>query len=185
MRADTTNAVTGREPLRAGPPDAVAAAAVTGLYQGHAVGLIRLAVVMLGDRPAAEDVVQDAFTGLYRRWAKLADPGKALPYLRSATINGCRNELRRRVRARRRPPEPVTDTASAEFAALVGEEHREVLAALRRLPSRQREALVLRFYLDLTEPEIATAMGISPGTVKSTTARGLAALGRLLQENDR
>jgi RNA polymerase sigma-70 factor (sigma-E family) len=162
-----------------------AAAAVTGLYQGHAVGLIRLAVVMLGDRPAAEDVVQEAFTGLYRRWAHLADPGKALAYLRSSTMNGCRNELRHRIRARRRSAELVTDTASAEFAALVGEEHREVLAALRRLPGRQREALVLRFYLELTEPEIAAAMGVSPGTVKSTTARGLAALGRLLQENDR
>ena len=100
-------------------------------------------------------------------------------------MNGCRNELRHRIRARRRSAELVTDTASAEFAALVGEEHREVLAALRRLPGRQREALVLRFYLELTEPEIAAAMGVSPGTVKSTSARGLAALGRLLLENDR
>ena len=172
----------GRDFPGTGPGDAGAVAAVTRLYQGHAVGLIRLAVVMLGDRPAAEDVVQDAFAGLYRRWTHLADPGKALPYLRSATINGCRNELRRRVRARRRPAEAVADAASAEFAALVGEEHREVLAALRQLPARQREALVLRFYLDLSEPEIAAAMGISPGTVKSSTARGLAALGRLLQE---
>ena len=185
MRADITNTATGRDVPGARPADAVAAAAVTGLYQGHAVGLIRLAVVMLGDRPAAEDVVQDAFTGLYRRWAHLADPGKGLAYLRSATINGCRNELRRRLRARRRPGEPVTDAASAEFAALVGEEHREVLAALRRLPDRQREALVLRFHLELTEPEIAAAMGVSAGTVKSTTARGLAALGRLLRESDR
>jgi RNA polymerase sigma-70 factor (sigma-E family) len=181
VKADTPNAAVGHNL----PGAAGAAAAVTGLYQGHAVGLIRLAVVMLGDRPAAEDVVQEAFTGLYRRWAHLADPGKAPAYLRSSTMNGCRNELRRQVRARRRPPEPVADAASAEFAALVGEEHREVLAALRRLPDRQREALVLRFYLDLTETEIAAAMGVSPGTVKSTTARGLAALGRLLQENDR
>ena len=140
---------------------------------------------MLGDRPAAEDVVQDAFAGLYRRWSHLADPGKApgLPAVRD----------HERLPQRAAPPgqgpaaarEPVADAASAEFAALVGEEHREVLAALRRLPGRQREALVLRFYLDLTETEIAAAMGISPGTVKSTTARGLAALRRLLQENDR
>ncbi len=163
---------------------AEAAAAVTALYQGHAVGLIRLAVVMLGDRSAAEDVVQEAFCGLYRRWGQLADPGKALGYVRASTLNGCRTELRQRIRAERRErPAPAgVLAASAEQAALVGEEHQQVLGALRRLPDRQREALVLRFYLDLTEPEIAASMGISPGTVKSTTSRGLAALGRLLEE---
>ncbi len=159
--------------------------AVTGLYEAHAVGLIRLAVIMLGDRAAAEDVVQDAFCGLYRRWGQLADPDKALSYVRAATLNGCRSELRHRIRAQRRDPAPdAADTDSAEQTALLGEEHRQVLSALRRLPDRQREALVLRFYLDQTEPEIAAAMGISPGTVKSTTSRGLAALGRLIQEAD-
>jgi RNA polymerase sigma-70 factor (sigma-E family) len=163
---------------------AEAAAAVTALYQGHAVGLIRLAVVMLGERSAAEDVVQEAFCGLYRRWGQLADPDKALGYVRASTLNGCRTELRQRIRAERRErPAPAEGlAASAEQAALVGEEHQQVLGALRRLPDRQREALVLRFYLDLTEPEIAASMGISPGTVKSTTSRGLAALGRLLEE---
>jgi RNA polymerase sigma-70 factor (sigma-E family) len=161
-----------------------AARAVTALYEAHAVGLIRLAVVMLGDRAAAEDVVQEAFCGLYRRWDQLADPGKALSYTRAATLNGCRSELRHRIRARRRggPPPGAADAASAEQAALLGEEHRQVLSALRRLPDRQREALVLRFYLGQTEPEIAESMGISPGTVKSTTSRGLAALGRLIEE---
>ena len=165
-----------------------AARAVTALYEAHAVGLIRLAVVMLGDRAAAEDVVQEAFCGLYRRWGQLADPGKALSYVRAATLNGCRSELRQRIRAQRRggPAPDAADAASAEQAALLGEEHRQVLSALRRLPDRQREALVLRFYLDQTEPEIAESMGISPGTVKSTTSRGLAALGRLSrrQAND-
>lgn len=159
--------------------------AVAGLYQVHAVGLIRLAVVMLGDRPAAEDVVQEAFCGLYRRWDQLADTSKALRYLRSSIMNGCRSELRRRIRAERRggQPGPLATAASAEQAALVGAEHHQVLTALRRLPSRQREALVLRFYLDLTEPEIAASMGVSHGTVKSTTSRALAALGRLLEED--
>ena len=158
--------------------------AVSALYEAHAVGLIRLAVVMLGDRPAAEDVVQEAFCGLYRRWDQLGDKGKALSYVRSATLNGCRSELRHRIRNERRgsPPASRAGTASAEHAALIGEEHDQVLGALRRLPDRQREALVLRFYLDLTEPEIAAAMGISHGTVKSTTSRALAALGRLLEE---
>src|ERR1700722_18729099 len=90
----------------AGWPDGAAredaAQAVTALYQTHAVGLIRLAVVMLGDRAAAEDVVQEAFCGLYRRWGQLADPGKALSYARAATLNGCRSELRQRIRAQRR-----------------------------------------------------------------------------------
>ena len=158
--------------------------AVSALYEAHAVGLIRLAVVMLGDRPAAEDVVQEAFCGLYRRWDQLGDKGKALSYVRSATLNGCRSELRHRIRNERRgsPPASRAGTASAEHAALIGEEHDQVLSALRRLPDRQREALVLRFYLDLTEPEIAAAMGVSHGTVKSTTSRALAALGRFLEE---
>ncbi len=180
----------GRAGSGAGPPGdearADAARAVTGLYEAHAVGLIRLAVIMLGDRAAAEDVVQDAFAGLYRRWGQLTETGKALSYVRAATLNGCRSELRQRIRAQRRPaPAPdAADAASAEYAALLGEEHQQVLDALRRLPDRQREALVLRFYLDQTEPEIAESMGVSPGTVKSTTSRGLAALGRLIQEAD-
>lgn len=158
--------------------------AVTALYQAHADGLIRLALVMLGDRGAAEDVVQEAFCGLYRRWDQLADTGSALPYVRSAVLNGCRSVLRHRSRRHDRPgAEAGWQTAeSAEASALLGEEHREVLAALRRLPARQREALVLRFYLELAEPEIARWMGISPGTVKSTTSRALAALGRMVEE---
>jgi RNA polymerase sigma-70 factor (sigma-E family) len=161
-----------------------AEAAVTALYQVHAVGLIRLAVVMLGERTAAEDVVQEAFCALYRRWEHLSDRDKALAYVRSSILNGCRTELRRRIRNERRAKSgtAAVDAASAEYAALVGEEHREVLAALRRLPRRQREALVLRFYLDMSEAEIAAAMDISPGTVKSTTSRALGALGRLLGE---
>jgi RNA polymerase sigma-70 factor (sigma-E family) len=172
---------TGPAPIRA----AEARTAVTALYQVHAVGLIRLAVVMIGDRQTAEDVVQEAFCGLFRRWAQLADKDKALSYVRSSALNGCRSELRRRIRIERRASRDAAaaDAESAEYLALIGEEHREVLAALRRLPRRQREALVLRFYLDLSEHEIAAAMGISPGTVKSTTSRALAALGRLLGEN--
>jgi len=159
--------------------------AVTALYQVHAVGLIRLAVVMLGDRPAAEDVVQEAFCALYRRWDHLADPAKALTYVRSSILNGCRSELRRRIRGDRRPaPDAVAaGAASAEAVAMIGEDHREVLAALRRLPRRQREALVLKFYLDLPEPEIAASMGVTAGTVKSTTSRALGALARLIGED--
>jgi RNA polymerase sigma-70 factor (sigma-E family) len=170
-------------PAQAPATDTVGA--VTALYQVHAVGLIRLAVVMIGDRQAAEDIVQEAFCGLFRRWAHLADQDKALSYVRSSALNGCRSELRRRIRNERRATRDTVpaDVESAEYAALVGEEHREVLAALRRLPARQREALVLRFYLDLSEPQVAATMGISQGTVKSTTSRALTALGRLLEED--
>ena len=158
---------------------ASAETAVEALYQANAVGLIRMAYLMLGDRPSAEDVVQDAFCGLYRAWERL-DPARALPYVRSSVLNGCRSALRRRVIGRRVTPTMYTPPAiSAEAAALSREERQEVMQAVRRLPGRQREALVLRFYLDLNEEEIAASMRISRGTVKSTTSRGLAALGRI------
>jgi RNA polymerase sigma-70 factor (sigma-E family) len=167
--------------LRAGPEDA--GTAVTALYEAHALGLIRLAVIMLGDRPSAEDVVQDAFCGLYRRWRTLTDTEKALSYVRSSVLNGARTVLRRRAKGRLESPGFDEPAESAESLALVSEEHREVLAGIRRLPGRQREALVLRYYLDLNELQIATTMGISRGTVKSTTSRALATLGRILEES--
>jgi RNA polymerase sigma-70 factor (sigma-E family) len=161
-------------------PAGGAEAAVGALYRAQAVGLIRLAYLMLGDRAAAEDVVQDAFCGLYRNWGRLADPSGALPYVRSSVLNGCRSVLRRRALGHRvttyQPP-----AGSAEAAVLSREERQEVLRAVRRLPDRQREALVLRFYLDLPEPEIARVMGIRPGTVRSATHRALKALGHLLE----
>jgi RNA polymerase sigma-70 factor (sigma-E family) len=163
------------------PQHADAEAAVTALYQAHSVGLVKLALVMLGDRPAAEDVVQDAFCGLYRRFGSLGQPERALQYVRSSVLNGCRTELRsRQRRARRHLLAPAATVPSAEYDAIVGEEHHQLLSALRRLPDRQREVLVLRYFLDLAEPEIARSMGISPGTVKSTKSRALDALARLL-----
>jgi RNA polymerase sigma-70 factor (sigma-E family) len=168
-------------------PDA--ARSVTTLYRAHAVGLIRLAVIMLGDRAAAEDVVQDAFLGLYRHWGGLNDRANALTYVRSSVLNGCRNALRSRAQRERRLGDwdqadawSGPAVASAETMALVSEEHRRTLEAIRRLPDRQREALVLRFYLDMSEEQTARAMGISKGTVKSATSRAVAALGRMLEE---
>jgi RNA polymerase sigma-70 factor (sigma-E family) len=166
----------------AGQPDA--ADQVTLLYRMHGIDLVRIAAVMLGSRAGAEDAVHDAFCALFRNWDRLADPGNALPYARSAVMNRCRTELRRRIRLERRADRyhrPL-DAESPEEAAILGEEHREVLAALSRLPHRQREALALRYFLNLPEAEIAAAMGISQGTVKSTTSRALAALGRSLKE---
>jgi RNA polymerase sigma-70 factor (sigma-E family) len=163
-------------------PPAGAEGQVTALYQAHATGLVRLAMLMVGDQSSAEDVVQDAFLGLYRRWGALSDPGRAVAYARSSVLNGCRDVLRRR--SRKVPAallEP--DAESAEARVLLGEEHREVLAALRRLPSRQREAVILRHCLALSENEVADAMKVSRGTVKSASHRGLAALARILKED--
>lgn len=159
-----------------------AEAQVTALYQAHATGLVRLAMLMLGDQSAAEDVVQDAFLGLYRRWDKLSNPDRALTYARSSVLNGCRDVLRRR--ARRIPAALLEPNAApAEASVLLAEEHREVLAALRRLPGRQREAVVLRYCLGLPEEEVSQAMNVSRGTVKSTSHRGLAALAKILKED--
>jgi RNA polymerase sigma-70 factor (sigma-E family) len=163
------------------------ATAVTSLYQDNALGLVRLAHVMVGDRGAAEDIVQDAFCGLYRRWAHLSDQDKALAYLRSCVLNACRSALRRK-----RPQIDVLtagawvqddEPSSGEAAALAEEERRTVMAALRSLPDRQREVLVLRFYLGLTEAQIATQMGIGQSTVRSSAHRAFVALGRMLKES--
>jgi RNA polymerase sigma-70 factor (sigma-E family) len=155
---------------------------VAALYQDHALGLVKLAVLMVGDQPTAEDVVQDAFLGLYRRWLALQDQEKALGYLRASVLNGCRMVYRTKYRRDRVRLDDPGHAESAEAIAMLGEAHREVLAALRRLPARQREAVVLRYYLDMTEGQAAHAMGVSRGTVKSATSRGIAALARRLEE---
>ena len=173
-----------RAPVPDGPPatrGAVREAAVTALYHEHALSLVRLAHIMLGNRAGAEDIVHDAFCGLYRRWDHLNDPGNALGYVRSSVLNGCRTALRRgRLADRARSYQPAA--ASAEAAVLSGEERREVVHALRRLPERQREVLVLGYYLDLPDEQIARDLGISPGTVRSTRHRALAALERMLTQ---
>lgn len=157
-------------------PDASVQVAV--LYDAHALGLIRLAYLMLGSQASAEDVVQDAFFGLYRRWQHIADHGKALIYVRSAVINGCRSELRRR----KFRPDDITMPAgtSAEDSALANEDRRQAILALASLPNRQRQVLVLRFYLDMPDAQIARALGIGVSTVRSTAHRALIALGRSL-----
>jgi RNA polymerase sigma-70 factor (sigma-E family) len=138
---------------------------------------------MVGDQPTAEDVVQEAFLGLYRRWQSLRSADSALGYLRSSVLNGCRGVHRIRYRREGIVLESPADMASAEAEAMLGEAHREVLDALRRLPRRQREAVVLRYYLDMTEAQAAEAMGVAQGTIKSTTSRGLASLARMLKED--
>jgi RNA polymerase sigma-70 factor (sigma-E family) len=146
------------------------------LYRGHALRLTRMALLLVGDRPSAEDVVQEAFLGLFRGLGRLSDPARAAAYLRVSVLNGCRSVLRARRRARQRGPAEYPPVWSAESAALAGEERREVLAAVARLPRRQREVLVLRYFLGLSDAEIAADLGVSRGTVVSTASRALAAL---------
>jgi RNA polymerase sigma-70 factor (sigma-E family) len=160
---------------------APAQAAVSTLYQQHWAGLVRLAVLMVDDRQAAEDVVQEAFAELYRRWP-LRGSDAALPYLRTAVVNRSRSVLRRRKVARLYIPPHQAPNASAESAAVLSEERSEVQQALQGLPRRTREVLVLRYYLDLSFAEIAQILGISESSARATSSRGLAVLTERLKE---
>lgn len=170
---------------RTGPVDQPTAeaewdAALLGLYASQQPALVRLAVLLVDDRAAAEDVVQDAFLALQRRWHAV-DPLAAGGYLRTSVVNGARSVLRRRRVARRhlRVAEP-DEGPPADLALLLDEEHRQVVEALRTLPRRQREVLVLRYWSELSESEIAATLGIARGTVKSSASRGLSALEKRL-----
>ena len=156
------------------------------LFRRHHAELLRLAVLIIHDQPTAEDVVQDVFTRLHARGHRAGDLDQALAYLRAAVLNGCRSVLRRRAIGSRLGtvrewPYARSATRSAEAEVIRAEDRDEVLRALAALPPRRREVLVLRYYLNLSEAQIAATLGISAGTVKSTAARGLAALARLLQ----
>lgn len=157
--------------------------AVTLLFGAHYRPLLRLAVLLLADQGAAEEVVQDAYVRLHQSWRRLREPDRALAYLRTSVVNGARSALRRRGVAERYAARtaPGPHAPSAESGALGVLEQEAVLAALRRLPTRQREALILRYYADLSEAEIADVMGISRGAVKSHAARGVAALRQSLE----
>jgi RNA polymerase sigma-70 factor (sigma-E family) len=148
---------------------------VSELYAAHRLSLVRLAVLLVDDTAAAEDVVHDVFAGLLKA-RSLRDPDAALGYLRRAVVNRSRSALRRRRTARAYSPPHDVGPPQPDDLAVLSEEHRAVLAALATLPERQREVVVLRYWSGLSEAEIADAMGISRGTVKSTASRALAAL---------
>jgi RNA polymerase sigma-70 factor (sigma-E family) len=156
-------------------------ACVSALFDRHHTELLRLAV-LLGADADAEDVVAEAFCELYRRWPRLRNADAAPAYLRSVVCNQVRMRLRHLQVVRRHPDPPAPVIGSAEQQVVLREDQREVVDALRALPDRQRQALVLRYWLDLREAEVAAAMGISCGAVKSHTSRGMAALTRMLGE---
>ena len=157
-------------------------AGVERLFRAERLSMVRLALLLVDDRETAEDVVQDAFAALHRRWSRLHDADAALAYLRTSVVNGSRSVLRRRWTVRRNP-QPPADALTAEPAdgrALLEDEHRQVLRALRTLPARQREVIVLRYWDELSEAEIAATLGISVGAVKSGASRGRDAIAAAL-----
>jgi RNA polymerase sigma-70 factor (sigma-E family) len=159
--------------------------AVTELFPIHYRGLVRLGYLLLRDNGMAEEIAQDAFVALHAHWTRLREPEKGVAYLRQSVVNRARSALRHRGvvdRFLHRQAPPAT-APSAEAGALDLVAHAEVLEAVRALPTRQREALVLRYYADLSEAEIAEAMGVSQGAVKSHTSRGLAALRRTMEHS--
>jgi RNA polymerase sigma-70 factor (sigma-E family) len=161
-------------------PDA--AQAVRALYDAHYRSLVGLAVLLLREPAAAEDVVQDAFVAMFTALPRLRHADNALAYLRRSVINRSRSLLRHRAVERRYAPPSLLVAASAEAEAVISLEGSAVVDALRRLSARQREALVLRYYADLCEADIAKAMGVTRGAVKTHTARGMSALRSALEQ---
>src|SRR5256886_7513059 len=152
----------------AAPPEAPLT--LEDLYRTHRMRLVRLAILLVDEPATAEDVVQEAFTGLHRNWSRLRDAQAAVGYLRTAVVNGSRSVLRRRRTAREYVPPHQVNARSAESLAMLSAEHHAVVEALGSLPARQREVLVLRYYGGLSEAEIAESTGISKGAVKSTAS---------------
>jgi RNA polymerase sigma-70 factor (sigma-E family) len=160
-------------------------AAVTELFGAHYGHLVRTARLLVDDTETAEDVVMEAFTSLYRRWTAIRDPDDAYRYLRSSVLNGARSQLRRRRVIRLHQvdalsPEPE-DAPTQSDVAVVGTNRATVVGLLRALPVRQRQVLVMRYFLDMSEREIADDLAISPGSVKTHASRGMAALARALE----
>lgn len=149
---------------------------IADLFRRHHLELVRLALVMVGDLPTAEDVVQDCFERLYASWPRVREPERALAYARSAVLNGCRSVHRRSAVARRHAPRWAVraDAAAADTASVT--DRLQLAAELRKLPRRQREVLVLRYYAGLSATEIAATLGISAGNVRACLSRGLARL---------
>jgi RNA polymerase sigma-70 factor (sigma-E family) len=172
-------------PVPGNPVLALAApTSVTELFRAHHLELVRLAVMVTGDLATAEDVVQDVYERLYRRWPSMRTAGSGLAYARASVLNGCRSAHRRAAVRRKhavRMAGGLADSPDAESAAA---DRGELADALRALPPRQREVLVLRYFCDLDVAEISAMLGIGPSAVRSTVSRGLASLAHTLGEEE-
>ena len=157
-------------------------AGVVAVFEAHYSHLVRLARHLVDDQADAEDVVMDAFVGLSRRWQPVRRTEDAFFYLRASVVNGSRSRLRRlKVARERRHTQLDRDSAPADQAAMAHLEQEAVVRALRVLPRRQREVLVLRYYDGASEAEIAEVLGISVGSVKTHASRGLHAVAALME----
>jgi RNA polymerase sigma-70 factor (sigma-E family) len=153
--------------------------AVTVMYGEHYRSLVRMAALLVGDAATAEAVVQDCFVAMHGAWRRLRNNEKALPYLRQCLVNRSRSVLRHRIVIGRSTPKPEPAIPGAEQQAPPLPEH-PVIGALRALPPRQREALVLTYYGGLTQAQAASAMGISLGAVKNHMGQAVEALRAVL-----
>ena len=153
------------------PPDEPRDESFEDVFRRESLGMVRLAFLMVGSRPLAEEVVQDAFARLLERWDGVDQP---VAYLRTSVVNGCRNAHRRRAVERKH-----TARRPAPAAGVLGADHLQ--DALAALPVKRRAAIILRYYHDLSEAEIADALCVRPGTVKSLVSRGLAQLREVVE----
>ncbi|MDQ0955076.1 RNA polymerase sigma-70 factor (sigma-E family) [Streptomyces phaeochromogenes] len=180
VREEAPEETTALSPTVGDPVDLEREAALARLFEMHYSSMLRLAVLLGADDP--ENVVAEAYYQIYRKWRRLRDAEAAEAYLRSTVCNLTRMRIRHLQVARKHVEKPPSDVvASAESTALLHDDQRVLIDALQQLPARQREALVLRHWLGLKESEIAAAMGISCGSVKTHTARGIAALTQAME----
>lgn len=153
---------------------------LTELYLKHYTSLLRLASLLIDSPAAREDVVQEAYVRVFVARGRLRDQDKALAFLRQTVVNLSRSSLRRRLVARKHAPKFEVDQAQPDFAADSASRD-AVRQALARLPRRQREAVVLRYFGDLTEAQTALAMGCGVGSVKAYCSRALKAMSESLE----
>ncbi|MFG1666383.1 SigE family RNA polymerase sigma factor [Streptomyces sp. Y7] len=149
---------------------------LTETYRAHYRSLLGLAALLLDDTASCEDVVQEAFIRVHSARKRVRDPEKTLAYLRQTVVNLSRSALRRRILGLKLLSKPMPDMASAEEGAYDQLERDSLIKAMKGLQRRQREVLVLRYFADMTEAQVAEALGISLGSVKAYGSRGIAAL---------